>query len=92
MDGCASEVVIVTTDFRFNFGSSHPQRFSDDSSIVECINYDNKEEYMRLIQSFVTWCNNSHLKINISKTMELVVYYQRNRIPPVRYHAGRGSG
>ncbi|XP_071398745.1 general transcription factor II-I repeat domain-containing protein 2A-like, partial [Centroberyx affinis] len=40
------------------------------------------EEYRGLIESFVTWCNNNRLKLNISKT-KLVVDYQRNRRPPV---------
>ncbi len=41
------------------------------------------EECRGLIESFITWCNDSHLKLNISKTNELVVDYQRNRRPPV---------
>ncbi len=41
------------------------------------------EEYRGLIESFVTWCNDSHLKLSISKTNELMVDYQRNRRPPV---------
>ncbi len=41
------------------------------------------EEYRGLIESFVTWCNDNHLKLNISKTNELVVDYQRNRRPLV---------
>ena len=36
-----------------------------------------------MIESFFTWCNDNHLKLNISKTNELVVDYQRNRRPPV---------
>ncbi len=38
-----------------------------------------QEEYRGLIESFVTWCNSNHLKLNISKNNELVVDYQRNR-------------
>ncbi len=34
-------------------------------------------------EDFVTWSNNSHLKLNISKTNVLVVDHQRNRSPPV---------
>ncbi len=41
------------------------------------------EEYRGLIESFVTWCNNNHLKLNISKTKELVVDYRRKRRSPV---------
>ncbi len=39
--------------------------------------------FYRLVESFVTWCNHNHLKLNISKTNELVVDYQRNRRRPV---------
>ncbi len=74
---------LYTSDFRYNSGSCHLQKFSDDSSIVGCINSDNEEEYRGLIESFVTWCNKNHLKLNISKTKELVVDYQRKRSPPV---------
>ncbi len=35
------------------------------------------------MESFITWCNHNHLKLNISKTSELVVDYQRTRRPPV---------
>lgn len=31
-----------------------------------------KEEYRGLIETFITWCNDSRLKINISKTIELM--------------------
>lgn len=59
----------------FNSGSCHLQKFSDDSSIVICIVMDN-EEYRELIESFVTWRINNHLKLNISKTKALEVDYQ----------------
>ncbi len=32
-----------------------------------CINNNNEEEYRGLTESFVTWCNNNHLKLNISR-------------------------
>ena len=39
------------------------------------------EEHRGLIEIiFITWCNDNHLKPNISKTNKLMVYYQRNRI------------
>lgn len=34
-----------------------------------------REEYRGL--SFVTWCNNNHLKLNINETNELVVDHKR---------------
>lgn len=42
-----------------------------------------KEEYRGLRESFITWCNGNHLKLNISKTNELVLGLQMNRRPTV---------
>ncbi len=39
--------------------------------------------YRGLTESYDIWCNDNHLELNISKTNELVVDYQRNRRPPV---------
>ena len=33
------------------------------------------EDYRGMIESFITWCNDNHAKLNISKTNELVVDY-----------------
>ncbi len=38
---------------------------------------------MNFAERFVTWCNDNHLKLNISKTKESGVDCQRNRRPPV---------
>ena len=73
---------LFTSDFRFNSGSCHLQKFSDDSSIVGCITDDDEGEYRGLIESFVTWCDNNSLKLNISKTKEVVVDYRRSRRSP----------
>lgn len=73
---------LYTSDFRFNSGSCHLQKFSDDSSIVGCITDDNEGEYRDLIESFIAWSNSNHLQLNISKTKELVVDYRRNRRSP----------
>lgn len=35
---------LYTSDFHFNTGTCHLQKFSDDSSIVGCITDDNEEE------------------------------------------------
>ncbi|KAK5866698.1 hypothetical protein PBY51_020867 [Eleginops maclovinus] len=69
---------LYTTDFRFNSGSCHLQKFSDDSSIVSCITDDNEEEYRALVENSVGWCDNNHLKLNISKTKELVLDFRRS--------------
>lgn len=70
---------IYTSDFCFNSGTCHLQKFSDDSSIVGCITDDNEEEYRTLVENFVRWCDTNHLQLNIGKTKELVVDFRRRR-------------
>ncbi|XP_060900327.1 mucin-2-like [Labrus mixtus] len=93
VDGCVSEVVTGNTgsDFRYNSDSCCLQKFSDDSSILGCITDDEKEEYRGLLESFITWCNSNHLKLNISKTKESVVDYRKEEAPCPCHHAGKGQ-
>lgn len=49
------------------------QKFSDDSSIVRCINNADKSEYRGLVEDFALWCRENNLQLNIEKTEELVM-------------------
>lgn len=81
-----------TTNMRLDSGSCHPQKFSDDRCIVGHI-YDEEEEYKGLIESFTKWYNSNHLKLNISKTKELVVDHRRTRSisAPITFRGRLGS-
>ena len=74
---------LYTSDFRFNSGSCHLQKFSDDSSIVT--------EYRALVENFVGWCDNNHIQLNISKTKELMVDFRRSRKRPLTHITIRGE-
>ena len=50
--------------------------------MLDVITDDNEKEYRSLIENFIKWCNSNHLRLNISKTKELVVDYRRNRKSP----------
>lgn len=73
---------MYTTNFSFNSGICHLQKFSDDSTIVGCISDDKKEKYTGVVESFTRWCEEHHLQQNIGKTKELAVDFQRSRKPP----------
>ncbi len=73
---------IYTSDFNYNSGKCHLQKFSDDSSVVGCISEDDEEEYRDVVGSFVCWSEENHLRLNITKTKELVIDFWRNRKPP----------
>ena len=48
-------------------------KFSDDSAILSLLHTDSDiSMYTSEIESFVHWCNINHLKLNISKTQEMI--------------------
>ncbi len=78
-----------TIQLCFNSCSCHLQKFSN-SSFAGCINKDKEEEYSGLTEKFVTWCNNNHLKLNISNTKNW--WWTTRGAGGPCYHQGRGSG
>ncbi|KAI4903673.1 hypothetical protein NFI96_008971 [Prochilodus magdalenae] len=72
---------IYTSDFRYNSGTCHLQKFSDDTAIVGCIRNGQEAEYRKLVSDFVSWCKLNQLQLNISKTKEMVVDFRKNRSP-----------
>ncbi|CAI5671505.1 unnamed protein product [Oreochromis niloticus] len=57
----------------------HLQKFSDDSAVVGCISRDDETEYWAVVDSFVTWCEQNHLQLNVAKTKELIVDFRKTR-------------
>ncbi|XP_069037957.1 mucin-5AC-like [Lepisosteus oculatus] len=50
-----------------------------------------EEEYRGLVSSFVEWCGENHLQLNVAKTKELVIDFRRKRVQPTPvYIHGRG--
>ena len=66
---------VYTSDFQYNSGLCHMQKYSDDTVIVGCI----KEEYRSLVEDFVRWCRSNHLQLNTSKTKEMVMDFRRKK-------------
>ncbi len=48
---------LYTSDFKYNSESCHVQNFADNTAIVGCISSGHEEEYRKLIQDFVAWCD-----------------------------------
>ena len=74
---------IYTTDFNYQTESCHLQKFSDDSAIVGCIRNGDESEYRAVVGNFVTWCEQNHLQLNVTKTKELVVDLRRAKTPVI---------
>ncbi|TKS65974.1 putative RNA-directed DNA polymerase from transposon BS [Collichthys lucidus] len=72
---------LYTTDFKYNSESCHLQKFSDDSAVVGCIEDGEEGEYRTLIDSFVDWSEQNHLRLNINKTREMVIDFRRKKAP-----------
>ena len=70
---------LYTTDFQYNTGSCHLQKFTDDSAVVGCISEGQEEEYRALVDNVVEWTGQNHLRLNISKTREMVIDFRKKR-------------
>ncbi|TWW56167.1 putative RNA-directed DNA polymerase from transposon BS [Takifugu flavidus] len=68
---------LYTSDFSHNSDSCHLQKFSDDTAIVGRVSEGNELEYREVITNFVAWCELNHLRINASKTKEVVIDFSR---------------
>ncbi|XP_056908721.1 uncharacterized protein LOC130536643 [Takifugu flavidus] len=68
---------LYTSDFSHNSDSCHLQKFSDDTAIAGRVSEGNELEYREVITNFVAWCELNHLRINASKTKEVVIDFSR---------------
>ncbi|TWW80679.1 putative RNA-directed DNA polymerase from transposon BS [Takifugu flavidus] len=68
---------LYTSDFSHNSDSCHLQKFSEDTAIVGRVSEGNELEYREVIINFVAWCELNHLRINASKTKEVVSDFSR---------------
>lgn len=62
---------LYTTYFQYNSESCHLQKFSDDSAVVRCIRERDEGEYRTLVDNFVEWAEENHLRLNVTKTREM---------------------
>ena len=68
-----------TSDFQYSIGSRHLQKFSDDTTIVGCVENGQENEHMILLVQFICWCGKNHLQLKVKKTKEMVVDFRRNK-------------
>ncbi|XP_045927410.1 uncharacterized protein LOC123984521 isoform X2 [Micropterus dolomieu] len=65
---------LYTSDFQYNTGLCHIQKYSDDTVIVSCIKDGQEEEYRSLVVDFVRWCRTNRLQ-----TKDMVVDFRRKK-------------
>ena len=70
-------------DYRSSAASCPLVKFADDSAMVGLITNDDDTEYRREIVSFIQYCKENHLVLNISKTKEMLIDSRINSIDPL---------
>ena len=74
--GCVLSPVLFslyTSDCRCSSSECSIIKYADDTVITGYIASDNTEPYTTTIDNFVKWCDDHFLKLNISKTKELII-------------------
>ena len=74
---------LYTSDFRHNTDTCHLQKYADDSAIVASVSGGQEMEYRGLVNSFVQWCKQNHLLLNIAKTKEILMDFRKKGAPPL---------
>eukprot|EP00061_Rhincodon_typus_P005501 g25081.t1 len=64
---------ILTAKFHLNAIS----KFTDDATIVGQISNNDKSEYRKEMECFVSWCKDNKLSLNVSKTEELIIDFRK---------------
>lgn len=70
-------LLFFSIDFSYCTESCHLQTFSDDSAVVGCISGGEETEYRTAVDNFVTWCEQNHLQLSVTKTKGMVVKLRR---------------
>ncbi len=75
--GCVSSPVlftIYTNDCISSYPGNYVFKFSDDTAILSLLYKDaDPSSYFNEVQSFVQWCDDHHLTINVKKTEEMLI-------------------
>ena len=67
-----------TADVRADNSKCILVKFADDTALVGLLTKDDVSAYLKQIQSFVNYCKDNYLELNVKKTQELIIDYRRN--------------
>ena len=56
-------------------------KFSDDTTVVGCVNNANESAYREEVQRLAGWCTNNNMVLNISKTKEIIIDFRKKKTP-----------
>ena len=56
-------------------------KYADETVLIGQITDDDDTDYRQEINSFVRWCNQNHLELNVGKTTEMLMEFRKKRVP-----------
>ncbi|KAI3358148.1 hypothetical protein L3Q82_003149 [Scortum barcoo] len=68
---------LLTHDCTPTHSSNHLVKFADDTTLVGLITKGDETHYRKEVQLLTRWCKDNNLLLNVSKTKEIVVSFQR---------------
>ena len=72
---------LFTNDCVYGNQSVRVVKFSDDTTVIGCVNNANESVYREEVQRLVGWCKNNNLVLNISKTKEMIIDFRKKKTP-----------
>ena len=70
---------IYTSDCKPNQDSCTMVKYADDTVLTGLIKENNFEEYVQEVNTFVDWCKNNFLILNVEKTKEMVIDFRKHK-------------
>ena len=67
---------LYTNKCRSSFDDCSLLKYADDTVIVGKVCNDDSSNYMSQVESFVNWCKNHYLNLNVKKTKELLIDFR----------------
>ena len=68
---------LYTADCRNTHESCPIVKFADDTGLTGLITDDDDNNYRQEIDSFVEWCDDNYLELNVSKTNEMIIDFRK---------------
>ena len=63
---------------------TRPLCFADDTALCDLIYTEDETAYREEILSFTEYCEQNFLRLNVSKTREMILDFRQNTVPPSR--------
>lgn len=81
--------ILYTNDCRSQLSGRHIMKFADDT-VIASLHRKEKYQHGPVVDEFVSWCEESFLQLNTSKTKDMVIDFRRNPpcSPPLTHITG----